>query len=174
MPRTTPARALAATLLACALLTGLVGCGDDDGGPRRVGKVLDTTDDDGHHFRQVPTEDAPEVGLIVQPDPRPDGGWDIRLRVSNFRFSADDAADRAVHGRGYAQLSLDGTRLTRLHAVDYRLPGTRVSRGTHKVTVRLYADDGTVWAVEGRPVEATADLTASGAETASPSASPSP
>ncbi|MFE6892952.1 hypothetical protein [Streptomyces sp. NPDC057694] len=169
MPRTTPARALAATLLACALLTGLAGCGDDGGGPRQVGKVLETTDDDGHRFRQLPTEGAPEVGLIVQPDPRPDGGWDIKIRVRNFRFSSEDAAARAVHGRGYAQLYLDGARLSRLRAVDYRLPGTRVSRGTHKVTARLYADDGTVWAVEGKPVEATADLTASGAETASPS-----
>ncbi|WP_420032824.1 hypothetical protein ACN2WE_08975 [Streptomyces sp. cg28] len=169
MPRTTPARALAASLLACALVTGLAGCGDDDGGPRQVGKVLDTTDDDGRHFRQVPGDDAPDVGLIVQPDPRPDGGWDIKVRVRNFRFSPKDAAARAVHGRGYARLYLDGTRLSVLRAVDYRLPGTRLSRGTHKVTARLYADDGTVWAVEGRPVEATADLTASGAETASPS-----
>ncbi|MYT72855.1 MULTISPECIES: hypothetical protein [unclassified Streptomyces] len=169
MPRTTPARALAASLLACALVTGLAGCGADDGGPRQVGKVLDTTDDDGRHFRQVPGDDAPGVGLIVQPDPRPDGGWDIKVRVRNFRFSPKDAAARPVHGRGYAQLYLDGTRLSRLRAVDYRLPGTRLSRGTHKVTARLYADDGTVWAVEGRPVEATADLTASGAETASPS-----
>ncbi|WP_353941618.1 hypothetical protein ABII15_08245 [Streptomyces sp. HUAS MG91] len=169
MPRTTPPRALAAALLACALLTGLAGCGDDDGGPRRVGKVLDTTDSDGRHFRQIPAEGAPEIGLVVQPDPRPSGGWDVRLRVRNFRFSDRDAADRAVHGRGYAQLYLDGTRLSRLRADDFRLPGTRVSRGTHKVTARLYADDGTAWAVEGQPVEATADLTASAAETASPS-----
>ncbi|MER5945913.1 hypothetical protein ABT127_07610 [Streptomyces sp. NPDC001904] len=169
MPRTTPARALAATLLACALVTGLAGCGDDDDGPRQVGKVLDTADTDGRRYRQVPADDAPEVGLIVQPDPRPDGGWDVRVRMRNFRFSPEDAATRAVRGRGYAQLYLDGSRLSLLRAVDYRLPGTRVSRGTHKVTVRLYADDGTVWAVEGEPVEATADLTASGAETASPS-----
>ncbi|MFJ4716975.1 hypothetical protein [Streptomyces sp. NPDC088785] len=169
MPRTTPARALAATLLACSLLPGLAGCGGDDGGPRQVGTVLDQADGDGHHLRQVPAADAPEVGLIVQPDARPDGGWDVRVRVRNFRFSPGKAAARAVHGRGYAQLYLDGARLSRLRADDYRLPGTRVSRGTHKVTARLYADDGTAWAVEGRPVEATADLTASGAETASPS-----
>ncbi|MET9829941.1 hypothetical protein ABZ078_11600 [Streptomyces sp. NPDC006385] len=40
-----------------------------------------------------------------------------------------------------------------------------VPRGTHHVTVQLHADDGTVWAVDGTPVESTADLTASGAET---------
>ena len=34
-------------------------------------------------------------------------------------------------------------------------------RGTHHLTARLYADDHTVWAVADKPVEATADLTAS-------------
>ncbi|MBO1331932.1 hypothetical protein [Streptomyces sp. VRA16 Mangrove soil] len=169
MPRTSPARALAATLLTCALLTGLAGCGDDDGGPRHVGTVLDKTDAEGRHLRQIPGKDAPDVGLVVQPDPGPDGGWDIRIRVRNFRLSPRGTEARAVHGRGYVQLYLDGRRLTLLRAVDYRLPGDRVTRGTHKVTARLYADDRTVWAVEGEPVEATADLTASGAETASPS-----
>ncbi|MYW69682.1 hypothetical protein GTY65_37305 [Streptomyces sp. SID8379] len=169
MPWTSSARNLAATLLACALLTGLAGCGDDDGGPRQVGKVLETSDGEGRHYRQIPAEDAPEVGLTVQPDPGPEGGWDIRVRVEHFRFSPEGTPVRAVHGRGYVRLYLDGKRLARLHVVDYRLSGARVSRGTHKVTARLYADDHTVWAVEGEPVEATADLTASGADTATPS-----
>src|SRR5690606_40819865 len=36
-----------------------------------------------------------------------------------------------------------------------------VPRGTHRVTARLYADDGSVWAVDGEPVESTADVTVS-------------
>ncbi|WP_338694877.1 hypothetical protein V2W30_08205 [Streptomyces sp. Q6] len=153
---------------AAALLAGLVGCGDDDGGPRRVGTVLDRTDDEGRHFRQVPEKDAPEAGIVVQPDADPSAGWDIRIRLRHFRLSPPGTGSRAVHGRGYAQLYLDGRRLALLRTLDHRLPGSRVGRGTHHVTVRLYADDHTVWAVDGEPVEATADLTASGAETASP------
>lgn len=170
MPRTPPGRAAATALLVCALLTGLAGCGADDGGPRQVGKVLDRTDEEGHHFREIPPEGAPEVGVTVEPDADPADGWDVRIRVRDFRLSPADAPARAVHGRGYAQLYLDGHRLARLHSLDHRVPGERIGRGTHQLTARLYADDHTVWAVEGEPVEATADLTASGAETASPDA----
>ncbi|MFJ8822202.1 hypothetical protein ACIREE_10505 [Streptomyces sp. NPDC102467] len=172
MSRTPRARAAAAaTLLACALLTGLAGCGSEDGGPRQVGTVLDHADDEGSRYRQIPKKDAPEVGIVVQPyadKDDPPGGWDIRIRVRHFRLTPQGTPTDAVHGRGYVQLYLDGHRLARLRGTDYRLPGTRVTRGTHHVTARLYADDHTVWAVEGEPVEATADLTASGAETTSP------
>ncbi|MGY0022877.1 hypothetical protein ACVHNB_28445 [Streptomyces sp. YJ-C3] len=167
MPRRPQARAVA-VLLTCALLAGLAGCGDDGEGPRRIGTVLDRTDDQGRRYRQVPAEGAPEIGIVVQPDAAPSGGWDVRIRVRHFRLSPQDAPADAVHGRGYVQLYLDGKRLARLRAADYRLPGGRVTRGTHHLTARLYADDHTVWAVDGRPVEATADLTASGAETTSP------
>ncbi|NEB77186.1 hypothetical protein G3I40_18460 [Streptomyces sp. SID14478] len=171
MPRTTPHARAAAALLTCALVvTGLAGCGDDGGGPQHVGKVIDRTDGDGSPYRQIPEEDAPEVGITVEPDADPGAGWDVRIRVRDFRLSPAGTPAKAVHGRGYAQLSLDGRRLARLRTVDHRLTADRVTRGTHHLTVRLYADDHTVWAVDGKPVEATADLTASGAETASPTA----
>ncbi|MEV1022657.1 hypothetical protein [Streptomyces sp. NPDC050264] len=169
MPRTQQARAAAAaTLLACALLTGLAGCGSDGGGPRHVGTVLDSTDDEGGRYRQIPKKDAPEIGVVVQPDAAPPGGWDIRIRIRHFRLTPKGTPAHAVHGRGYVQLYLDGHRLARLRTTDHRLPATRVTRGTHHVTARLYADDHTVWAVDGEPLEATADLTASGAETDPP------
>ncbi|GAA2309850.1 hypothetical protein OKJ48_16805 [Streptomyces kunmingensis] len=167
MSRTPRVRATAA-LLACAVLTGLAGCGGDAEGPREVGKVLERTDDEGRRFREVPGKDAPEIGIVVQPDADPSGGWDLRIRVRHFRLSPAGTPADAVHGRGYAQLYLDGRRLAQLRVTDHRLSATRVTRGTHQVTARLYADDHTVWAVDGEPVEATADLTASGTETAPP------
>ncbi|MEV3854649.1 hypothetical protein AB0J38_10025 [Streptomyces sp. NPDC050095] len=169
MPRTprTPRTRAAAALLACALLTGLAGCGDDDG-PRHVGKVLEHTDDEGRHYRQISDKNAPEVELVVKADENPADGWDVRVRVRHFRLSPAGTPETAVRGRGTIQLYLDDKLLARLRVVDYRLPGARVSRGTHHLTARLYADDHTVWAVDGKPVEATADLTASGAETAPP------
>ncbi|ELS52032.1 putative Secreted protein [Streptomyces viridochromogenes Tue57] len=60
---------------------------------------------------------------------------------------------------------MDGRLVTRLRTPVHRIPAELVPRGTHRVTVRLHADDGTVWAVDGEPVEGTADITASGAET---------
>lgn len=176
-------RTLLAALAVCVLLlTGTVGCGSgaarDQGesaaSPSPVGKVLDDTDDEGRHYREVDGDKAPQVGIEVQPDPdADDGSWDVRLTLRDFRFSPDGAGTRAVAGRGLAYLFVDDRLVTRLRTPEYRLPAGLVPRGTHQVTVRLYADDGTVWAVEDGPVESTADITASEPETSlTPSPSP--
>lgn len=124
-----------------------------------VGTVLNDTDEKGRHYREIDEKGAPEVGIEVQPDA--DGGWDVRLSVRNFRFSPTGVKPVAVAGRGVAVLYLDGCTLARLRTTEYRLPGDLVPRGTHPLTARLYADDHTVWSVDGKPVESTADITES-------------
>lgn len=160
-------RGLPAALAVCVLLlTGSAGCGSGDAHEGKhgqsaspVGKVLDDTDQEGRHYREVQKQDAPEVGIEVQPDA--DNAWDVRLTVRNFRFSAKGAKPRAVAGRGVAYIFVDDRLVTRLRGLNCRLPAHLVPRGTHHVTARLYADDGTVWAVKSEPVESTADITAS-------------
>ena len=167
-------RGLLAALAVGALLGGSAGCGSGEAHERKggvaaspVGKVLDGTDKEGRHYREVDKKDAPEVDVEVQP--ASGDTWDVRLTFRHFRLSPQGVRPVAVAGRGTAGLYVDGHPLTRLRTPDYRLPGRLVPRGTHHVTVRLYADDQTVWAVHGKPVESTADITASGAEvTASP------
>lgn len=151
------------------LLAGSVGCGTsgahegkNGGSASPVGKVLDGTDKQGGRLRQVDGKDAPEVGIEVQPDTG--DSWDVRLTVRHFRFSAAGTRARPVAGHGYARLYVDGRLVTPLRTAGYRLPARLVPRGTHHVTARLYADDGTVWAVKGEPVESTADITASDPE----------
>lgn len=160
------ARRRLAALVSCALLGLAAGCGD--GGAHKqeagvsaspVGRLLDDTDEKGRHYREIDEKGAPEVGIEVQPDS--DDGWDVRLTIRNFRFSPNGTQPVAVAGRGTAVLYLDGCPLTRLRTAEYRLPGDLVPRGTHPLTARLYADDHTVWAVDGEPVESTADITAS-------------
>ncbi|MEV0242469.1 hypothetical protein AB0I06_21415 [Streptomyces sp. NPDC050674] len=157
-------RPFAALAVCVLLLTGSAGCGSDDAGrgaasPSPVGKLLEDRDPEGRPYREVAPEEAPDVGIEVQPDAA--GGWDVRLTVRNFRFSPAGAAARAVAGRGLAHLYVDGRPVARLRAPAYRLDARLVPRGTHRVTARLYADDATVWAVDGKPVESTADITAS-------------
>ncbi|PPS76315.1 MULTISPECIES: hypothetical protein [Streptomyces] len=158
-------RRLCAALAGCVLLlAGSAGCGTGDareGGasPAPVGKILEDRGQDGQPLREVAPEGAPDVGIEVQPDAA--GGWDVRLTVRNFRFSPAGTAARPVAGRGLARLFVDGRPVTRLRTSTYRLDARLVPRGTHHVTARLHADDGTVWAVEGKPVQSTADITAS-------------
>jgi hypothetical protein len=132
-----------------------------------VGKIIDHTDEEGRAYREVEEKDAPEVGVEVLPD---DGGnWDVRLTVHRYRFSPAGTTTRPAAGRGVAHLLVDGRLVDRLHAPEYRLSARLVPRGTHHVTARLYADDDTVWAVAGEPVQSTADITAS-----SPTPTPGP
>ncbi|MFF3913500.1 hypothetical protein ACFYZB_08415 [Streptomyces sp. NPDC001852] len=174
MPRTSWTRRTLAALAAGVLLPlGAAACstGHARGGTvasSPVGKVLDDTDETGRHLREVGRKNAPEVGVEVTPD---SGGWHVRLTFRHFRCSAPGAGSTAVTGRGLVYLFVDGRRITRLRSHEYHLPDGLVPHGTHHVTARLYADDGTVWAVHGKPVQSTADITVSDAETA-PGASP--
>ncbi|MET8076160.1 hypothetical protein [Streptomyces sp. NPDC005303] len=160
-------RGLLALLAVCVLLvTGSVSCGADGARKQKdgqsvspVGKVLDDTDHEGRHYREVDKDNAPDVGIVVQPDT--DDSWSVRLTVENFTFSPAAARAKAVSGRGVAVLFVDDRPVTTLRAPSCHLPATYVPQGTHKLTARLYADDGTVWAVDGAPVESTADVTAS-------------
>ncbi|MFF8675493.1 hypothetical protein [Streptomyces sp. NPDC015242] len=154
-----------AVLAVCVLLSaGSAGCGasgapEDGASASPAGRLLEDRDKEGRPYREVERDHAPDVGIEVQPDAG--GGWDVRLTVRNFRFSPAGAPARPVAGRGLAHLYVDGRLVARLRTPEYRLPARLVPRGTHQVTARLYADDGTVWAVDGDPVESTADVTAS-------------
>lgn len=153
--------------VAALLLAGTGGCaagearGDGQGtaSPSPAGRLLSGTDKEGRHYREVPEEGAPEVGIEVQPDAG--DAWDVRLTVRHFRFSPAGTEARAVPGRGFAFLFVDDRLVTRLRGTAYRIEARFVPRGTHHVTARLYADDGTAWAVAGEPVQSTADITAS-------------
>ncbi|MEV6573516.1 hypothetical protein [Streptomyces sp. NPDC051577] len=122
-----------------------------------VGTLLDTTDGAGHRLRQVPARGAPEVRLTTRPDS--EDGWNLQLVVKSFRFTPDSAGGAALPGAGHAHLALDGRKLARVYGPWYHLPAAQVPQGTHTLTVRLYADDHTAWAVGGKAVEATAELT---------------
>ncbi|MEF9902846.1 hypothetical protein [Streptomyces sp. P9-A2] len=160
-------RLITALAVCGVLLAGSAGCGSragqeeeqGAGSPSPVGELLEERDDEGRPYREVDEEGAPEVGVEVTPDTG--GGWDVRLRIRNFRFSPDGTAGRAVPGRGLAHLYVNDRLVALLRAPGHHLSAHTVPRGTHQVTVRLYADDDSVWAVGGKPVESTADITVS-------------
>ncbi|MFM9447745.1 nuclear transport factor 2 family protein [Streptomyces acidiscabies] len=171
-------RGFLAALAVCVLLpTGLAGCGSGAGSEQGdgkngastapAGKLLDDTDEAGRRYREVGSKGAPWVGVQVEPDS--DGSWEVRLTLRNFRFSPQGSAARAVEGRGAARLYVDEKPLAELRTPRYRIGVGYLPHGTHHVTARLYADDGTVWAVDGKAVQSTADITASEPE-ASPGA----
>ncbi|MEV7795704.1 hypothetical protein AB0O68_27485 [Streptomyces sp. NPDC087512] len=150
-------RGAAAALAVCVLLpTGSAGRGsrgDEEPvtgtAPTSAGRLLDRTDEDGRRHREAHAGRPPEVGVEVEP--AAGEGWDVRPTVRGFRFWPRGTPARAVPGRGAAHLFVDGDLVTRLRVPRHRLAAGIVPRGTHQVTARLYADDGTVRAVDGEP-----------------------
>ncbi|WP_405494568.1 cupredoxin domain-containing protein [Streptomyces sp. NBC_00096] len=187
-PRRTRRAGRAAALLALALLLAggaVTGCGgratthhkpgtSHEQASGSVGTLLAADDGAGHRLREVPAKGAPEVRLAARPDS--EDGWNLQLAVTNFRFTPDSAGGAALPGAGHAHLELDGRKLARLYGPWFHLPAAQVPEGAHTLTVRLYADDHTAWAVAGKPVEATLQLTAASAQPTHthPAATPPP
>ncbi|MEU4267400.1 hypothetical protein [Streptomyces sp. NPDC026092] len=123
------------------------------------GTLLAATDEAGHRLREVPAEGAPAVRVEARPDS--EGGWNIHLTVERFRFTPESVGGAAIPGRGHARLLADGKEAGRVYGPWHHLPP-----GARSVTVRLHADDHTVWAVAGKPIEATVPLTTGATPTA--------
>ncbi|MGW6705254.1 hypothetical protein ACWGDE_10230 [Streptomyces sp. NPDC054956] len=176
----------AAALLALALLLAggaTTGCGgratthhkpgtSHEQASGDVGTLLAAEDGAGHRLREVPAEGAPEVQLTARPDS--EDGWNLQLAVKNFHFTPDSTGGAALPGAGHAHLELDGRKLARLYGPWFHLPAAQVPEGAHTLTVRLYADDHTAWAVAGKPVEGTLQLTATAGQTGHGHTAPPP
>ncbi|SED70947.1 hypothetical protein [Streptomyces sp. TLI_105] len=127
------------------------------------GTLLPARDERGHRLRELPAADAPTVRAEARPDS--EGGWNVHLAVERFRFTPESTGGAALPGRGHARLLVDGRETARLYG-----PWGYVPPGAHTLTVRLHADDHTVWAVAGTPVQATVRLGAT-PSTSTPTAS---
>ncbi|MFE2012733.1 hypothetical protein [Streptomyces sp. NPDC059491] len=125
------------------------------------GTLLPAKDERGHRLRQLAAADAPTVRAEARPDP--EGGWNVHLTVERFRFTPDSTGGAALPGRGHARLLVDGRETARLYG-----PWGYVPPGAHTLTVRLHADDHTVWAVGGTPVQTTLRLDGAPATAATP------
>ncbi|MFE2559433.1 hypothetical protein ACFXGT_26050 [Streptomyces sp. NPDC059352] len=174
-------RGAAAPLLSLALVLAatlsLAGCADrptthhnpgtsHEEATGSSGTLLPARDESGHRLREVPAATAPTVRAETRPDT--EGGWNVHLTVERFRFTPDSTGGAALPGRGHARLLVDGRETARLYgAWGYVPPGART------LTVRLHADDHTVWAVAGAPVQATVRLDGAPADSAPPSPRPS-
>ncbi|MGW4705198.1 hypothetical protein [Streptomyces sp. NPDC004285] len=161
---------LAAVTAAALLLTGCGGRATTHHKPGTShqeatgssGTLLAARDESGHRLRELPAADAPTVRAEARPDS--EGGWNVHLTVERFRFTPESTGGAAIPGRGHARLLVDGRETARLYG-----PWGYVPPGAHTLTVRLHADDHTVWAVAGAPVQAAVRLDGTPAD-ASPSA----
>ncbi len=162
-------------VLAVAVLA-LVGCGgratthhkpgtSHEEATGSSGTLLPAEGVGGHRLRELPAADAPTVRAEARPDG--EGGWNIHLTVERFRFTPESTGGAALPGRGHARLLVDGRETARMYG-----PWGYVPAGGRTLTVRLHADDHTVWAAAGAPVQTTVRLDATPASSPPTSSAP--
>lgn len=94
----------------------------------------------GHQHKQleIPAgQRIPEVDLIVTPDAM--NGWNLELKLSNFKLAPENVNQGASFQEGHAHLFINGEKITRLYGNWYFLGN--LEPGTNEISVTLNANN---------------------------------
>jgi len=108
-----------------------------------------------HQHKRIeipPSQPIPTVNLVVHPDKMQ--GWNLEVKLTNFRFAPERVNTNSVTTEGHAHLYIDGKKVTRLYSSWYYL--SSLERGQHKITVTLNANGHEELVHNGKPISATA------------------
>lgn len=101
------------------------------------------------------TGPAPTLDIEMIPDSM--AGWNLHLKVSNFRFSGEHAGQDSVEGEGHAHLHVNGTKITRVYGDWYYIES--LPEGTSTIEVGLYTNDHKGFSVDGQQIKQTVTVT---------------
>jgi hypothetical protein len=145
-----------ATLLALAACGSGPQAGEENQQSLSEGQLLSAQHMDGHKLREVPAEQAPSVEVEVTEDSS--SGWNVHVVTEGFEFAPERLGEVRPQ-EGHAHLFVDGEKVARLYGAWYHLSGSAVPVGEHELSVSLSANDHTVWAVDGEPIQASTTVT---------------
>ena len=122
-------------------------------------QIFATESDHSHKHKHDQIEisshsEKPAVSLEVARDAV--GGWNIYLKVKNFRFAPENVNGSPVPGEGHAHLYVDGEKVARLYGPWFHLGS--LSSGRHTISVTLNANNHASLVLNGTPVEASAEI----------------
>ncbi|NEP58924.1 MAG: hypothetical protein F6K31_18200 [Symploca sp. SIO2G7] len=87
-----------------------------------------------HGTREIATgQPVPAVDLIVHKDTMK--GWNLEIKVSNFKFAPENANKEHISGEGHAHLYINNEKITRLYSNWFYLDN--LEPGRYKITVTL-------------------------------------
>jgi len=101
-----------------------------------------------------PGQEPPALALSLHKDPVK--GWNVQLMTENFEFAPSAAGLEPVPGQGHAHLMIDGKKVARLYSHWHHLPN--LPAGKHEILVTLNANNHAGLAVNGRPIQASAEI----------------
>jgi hypothetical protein len=109
-----------------------------------VGMTLKTFD--------VPaSETTPTIVMELKKDTM--DGWDLHVVTAHFTFTPQKINGAPVAGEGHVHLYIDNTLYVMLGPW-YHIDGSQISPGTHTITVTLNNNDHSVYAVNGKYIQA--------------------
>jgi hypothetical protein len=102
-------------------------------------------------------EPVPTLALAATPDPA--GGWNLRFTTTNFRFAPEHAGQPHAAGEGHVHLHIDGDKAARVYGEWFHLDA--LPPGEHELRATLNSNDHRMLAVDGKAIEATAEIASS-------------
>ena len=114
---------------------------------------------DGHEMHETKDADAqnaPEVSIQVTEDK--EAGYNLALKIKNFKFTPENASSDHVNGTGHAHVYIDGKKISRLYSPNYYIG--ELPKGEHQIRVTLNTNDHKDYAVDGSMIEDTLTVVA--------------
>lgn len=156
-----PARLVLAAAAAVSLIAGCASSANQQPNPGGTASTGKLRAGPGHHkLRQIPAKHAPRLRLNVANDA--ESGWNLHLITKRFQFTPAQVNQQVKPQAGHAHVYVDGKKLTRIYGPWFYLSPDMLPKGEHTLTVKLTANDHSLWAVKGDPIAASAKVTNTG------------
>jgi hypothetical protein len=94
---------------------------------------------------------APKLALTATPDPM--GGFNLRVKMANFRLAPEHTGGKPAAGEGHLHLYVDGQKLTRMYGPWLYLED--LGQGAHALRVEAVANNHAPYQRDGSPIFAT-------------------
>ena len=108
-----------------------------------------------HGLLESQSATPPGVELEVIKDGS--SGWNVEVKTQNFAFTPEDVNRDPIEGTGHGHIFVNGEKQARLYGPHFHL--SDLPAGRHVVTVTLNANSHDTWAVNGREVSASVEIT---------------
>jgi hypothetical protein len=95
---------------------------------------------------------APKLTLTATPDPM--GGFNLKVKLVNFRLAPEHTNGKPVAGEGHLHLYVDGQKITRMYSPWLYLDG--LATGAHALRVDAVANNHAPYHLDDKPIFATA------------------
>ena len=110
----------------------------------------------GHDTAQELGEGVPVPTIAIEVAADPVEGWNLWIRTTDFRIVPENVSTTHVDGEGHMHLYVDGEKLSRIYGEWHHISG--LDAGNHNVRVELSSNNHSALAVDGRIIDATAEI----------------